>query len=146
MNLNSIYTEIITEHSRSNHNRRHLENPTSVVDGINPSCGDEITLEIREKDGIIEDASFTGEGCAISTASTSIMIDLIKGKTTEEADMLAQLFMDMIHGRVTNDDDLEPLEDAAVLKDISHMPARVKCAVLSWHTLLESRKKSSENS
>ena len=142
MNLNNIYTEIITEQSRSAHNRRHLENPTMVTDGINPSCGDEITLEIRVKDGIIEDASFVGDGCAISMASTSIMIDIIKGKTVEEAKKLASLFMDMIHGKVTDDEALEPLEDAMALKDISHMPARVKCAVLSWHTLQESQKNS----
>ena len=140
MNLNSIYTEIITEQSRSKHNHHHTENPTSVTNGINPSCGDELTLEIREKDGIIEDASFVGDGCAISMASASIMIDMIKGRTVEEAKKLAQLFMDMIHVRVTDEDELEPLGDAVALKDISHMPARVKCAVLSWHTLEESQK------
>ncbi len=142
MNLNNIYTEIITEHSRSGHNRHHIENPTMVTNGINPSCGDEITLEIRVKDGIIEDASFVGDGCAISMASTSIMIDMIKGKSVDEARKLARLFMDMIHGKVTDDDELEALEDALSLKDISHMPARVKCAVLSWHTLEESQKDS----
>ena len=140
MNLNNIYTEIITEQSRSAHNRHHLENPTTVTDGINPSCGDEITLEIRVKDDIIEDASFVGDGCAISMASTSMMIDLIRGKKVEEAKQLAQLFMNMIHGKVTDENELEPLEDAIALKDISHMPARVKCAVLSWHTLEESQK------
>ncbi|WP_099204042.1 Fe-S cluster assembly sulfur transfer protein SufU [Scatolibacter rhodanostii] len=141
MNLNNIYTEIITEHSRSKHNRHHIENPTEVTNGINPSCGDELTLEIRVKDDIIEDASFVGDGCAISMASASIMIDLIKGKPVEEARELAKLFMDMIHGKVTDDEALEPLEDAIALKDISHMPARVKCAVLSWHTLEETQKK-----
>jgi SUF system FeS assembly protein, NifU family len=135
MGIEQIYSEILTEHNNSKRNKHHIDNPTTVLKGVNPSCGDEIELELREKDGRIEDAAFTGVGCAISQASTSIMIDLIKGKSTEEALKLADLFFGMIKNEVTDEDQLEPLDEAIALKDISHMPARVKCAVLGWHTL-----------
>ena len=141
MGLEQIYTEIITENSRSKRNRRCLESPTAVVKGVNPSCGDEISLQLREKDGVIEDAAFTGEGCAISQASASIMIDLIKGKSVKEAMHLADLFFDMIKNGNTDEALLDELEDAAAFQNISHMPARVKCAVLSWRTLEDAVKK-----
>ena len=135
MEIDSIYTELIAEHSKSTEHRHHLEHPTAVLKGHNPSCGDEITLELQVEDGKIKDASFTGVGCAISQASTSLMIDLMKGKTVEEAQRLAHLFMDMIKRKVTDDETLEDLDEAMALKNISNMPARVKCAVLAWHTL-----------
>lgn len=135
MGLDQIYTEILSEHNNSNRNKHHIENPSTVLKGVNPSCGDEIALELREKDGVIEDAAFTGVGCAISQASASIMIDLIKGKPKEEALRLAKLFFGMIKNEVTDENKLEDLDEAIALKDISHMPARVKCAVLGWHTL-----------
>ncbi|MFU0831737.1 MAG: SUF system NifU family Fe-S cluster assembly protein [Oscillospiraceae bacterium] len=135
MGLENIYTQILTEHNNSNRNKHHIENPTIVLKGVNPSCGDEIELELREQDGVIEDAAFTGVGCAISQASTSIMIDLIKGKTKEEALRLANLFFGMIKNEITDESQLEDLDEAIALRDISHMPARVKCAVLGWHTL-----------
>ena len=135
MGIEQIYTEILAEHNNSNRNKHHIENPTTVLKGVNPSCGDEIELELREKDGVIEDIAFTGVGCAISQASTSIMIDLVKGKSVEEARTLAQTFFGMIKNEITDDTELEVLEDAVALKGISHMPARVKCAVLGWHTL-----------
>jgi nitrogen fixation NifU-like protein len=135
LELNQIYTQILTEHNNSNRNKHHIENPTAMLKGVNPSCGDEITLELREKDGVIEDAGFTGIGCAISQASASIMIDLIKGKTTQEALKLAKTFFGMIKNEITDESELEALDEAVALRDISHMPARVKCAVLGWHTL-----------
>lgn len=135
MGIEQIYNEILTEHTSSNRNKHHIENPTHVCKGVNPSCGDEIELEIREKDGIIEDAAFTGVGCAISQASASIMIDLIKGKPVEKAMELSKTFFGMIKHEIKDEEQFEMLEDAIALKDIGHMPARVKCAVLSWHTL-----------
>ena len=135
MELNQIYTQILTEHNNSSRNKHPVENPTVVLKGVNPSCGDEIELQLREKDGVIEDAGFIGVGCAISQASASIMIDLIKGKTTEEALKLTKIFLGMIKNEVTDDEELEQLDEAIALRDISHMPARVKCAVLGWHTL-----------
>ena len=141
MELDQIYTEIITENSRSTRNRRQIDSPTAVVKGVNPSCGDEISLQLREKGGVIEDASFTGVGCAISQASASIMIDLIKGKSVEEATHLADSFLSMIKDGKADEKALDELEDAAAFQNISHLPARVKCAVLSWHTLEDALKK-----
>ena len=137
MELESIYTDLILEHSHSSHNRRHLDRPTCVERGHNPSCGDDIVLELKLRDKTIEEASFTGSGCAISQASTSIMIDLIQGKSIEEAKELADTFIAMIKKGITDDNELEILEDAIIFKNISNLPARVKCAVLAWHTLNE---------
>ena len=133
--LGDLYTEVIGEHSRSPENKGELAAATVRERGHNPSCGDEITLELQIENGIIKDAAFTGVGCAISQASTDIMIDLMRGKTVEEAQRLAQLFTAMIKREVTDDSVLEELDEAIALKNISNMPARVKCAVLAWHTL-----------
>ncbi|MDF2504360.1 Fe-S cluster assembly sulfur transfer protein SufU [Clostridium sp.] len=141
MDLNSIYSEIIMEHNASHHNKRHIEGADVVEQGHNPSCGDEIELELKINDNIIEDAAFTGVGCAISQASTSIMIDLIKGKTVDEAKHIIETFLGMIKREITDEKQLEILEDALALKNISNMPARVKCAVLAWHTLDQSLNK-----
>ena len=100
------------------------------------SCGDDITLQLRVKDGKIEDAGFIGTGCAISQASASLMIDLVKGRTVEDARRLIGLYFDMIKGKITPEQ-LDDLEDVAALQGIAHVPARVKCAVLAWHTLEE---------
>ena len=133
--LENIYTELIAEHSQSKENRRQLEHATIKERGHNPSCGDEITLELEIADDVIKDAAFSGVGCAISQASTDMMIDLMRGKKIDEAKRLAELFIDMIHGDITDDAELEELDEAAALKNISTMPARVKCATLAWHTL-----------
>jgi nitrogen fixation protein NifU and related proteins len=138
MDLNSIYTEIIMEHNSSNHNKRHLEHAHLKEKGHNPSCGDEIELELKLSGDIIEDAAFTGNGCAISQASTSIMIDLIKGRSKKEALELVKIFLSMIKREIIEEAELEKLEEAVALRNISNMPARVKCAVLAWHTLKES--------
>ena len=132
--LENIYTELIAEHSRAQENRRQLEHATITERGHNPTCGDEITLSLKIVDGVIRDAAFSGDGCAISQASTDMMIDLLRGKTVDEAKRLAELFIAMIHGDITDDDELAELDEAAALKNISTMPARVKCATLAWHT------------
>ena len=139
--LGDLYTEVIGEHSRSPENKGELAAATVRERGHNPSCGDEITLELQIEGGIIKDAAFTGVGCAISQASTDIMIDLMRGKTVEEAQRLTQLFTSMIKREVTDDAALEELDEAIALKNISNMPARVKCAVLAWHTLEDVLKK-----
>ena len=139
--LGDLYTEVIGEHSRSPENKGELAAATVRERGHNPSCGDEITLELQIENDIIKDAAFTGVGCAISQASTDIMIDLMRGKTVEEAQRLAQLFTSMIKREVTDDAALEELDAAIALKNISNMPARVKCAVLAWHTLEDVLKK-----
>lgn len=137
MDLSQIYTELIMEHSQHSPNRRHLDHADASERGHNPSCGDDILLELKFNGDVIEDAAFSGIGCAISQASTSMMIDLIIGKTKEEALDLVETFISMIKREITDDEELEKLEDAIALKNISNMPARVKCAVLAWHTLKE---------
>ncbi|WFA08065.1 Fe-S cluster assembly sulfur transfer protein SufU [Tissierella sp. Yu-01] len=145
MDLNAIYTQLIMEHNKSSHNKRDLENPDIIERGHNPSCGDDITLELKLNNNTIEDASFVGHGCAISQASTSIMIDLIKGLSIAEALDLVETFIGMIKKEIIDDSELEKLEDAIALKNISNMPARVKCAVLAWHTLKEAIAKGHES-
>ena len=107
---------------------------------MNPSCGDDIFLKLKIKDGKITDGAFEGDGCAISQASTDMMLDLIIGKSTEEALNLAEIFLRMIKGQITSEEK-DQLEEAGILEDISHMPSRVKCAVLGWHTMEEVLKK-----
>lgn len=138
MNLNSLYTEVIMEHNASKHNKKIIKDANIIEDGHNPSCGDEIKLQLKlNKDNVIEDAAYVGVGCAISQASTSIMIDLIKGKSVKEAKSLVNTFLGMIKSEITDDKKLEILDDALAFKNISQMPSRVKCAVLAWHTLDE---------
>lgn len=133
---NSFYNEILTEHNIRPEHKHDLPDANIVLEGVNPSCGDDITLQLRVKDGKIEDAGFIGSGCAISQASASLMIDLVKGRTVEDAHRLISLYFQMIKGKITPEE-LDDLEDVAALQGIAHVPARVKCAVLAWHTLEE---------
>ena len=102
--------------------------------GYNPSCGDDITMKLKLADGVVVDGAFQGSGCAISQASADMMLDLVIGKSEEEALRLADIFLRMIKG-TASEEEIDELEEAGVLQDVSHMPARVKCAVLGWHTL-----------
>ena len=131
-----FYNEILTDHNLHPGNKRDLPDANLILEGVNPSCGDDIILKLRVKDGIIEDGGFTGDGCAVSQASADMMLDLIIGKTEAEARRLSEIFLRMIQGKVS-EEEMEELEEAGVLRDISHMPARVKCAVLGWHTMEE---------
>lgn len=133
--LTDVYNELIMEHSMNSYNKKKLENADYSEVGHNPNCGDEITLEIKMKSDIIEDMAFTGHGCAISQASTSIMIDTLKGKNIKEAKEIIKIFIDMIKRETNNEDDLKKLEDAIAFKNVSNMPARVKCALLAWYTI-----------
>ena len=133
--LTDVYNDLIMEHSMNSYNRKKLENATYCEKGHNPNCGDEIEIELKIKDNIIEDMAFTGHGCAISQASTSIMIDTLKGKTLEQAKEIIKVFIEMIKRETKNEEDLKKLEDAIAFKNVSNMPARVKCALLAWHTV-----------
>ena len=133
-NNRSFYNEILTDHNLHPMHKHPLDTATASLEGVNPSCGDDIVLNLNIKDGVITDGSFTGDGCAISQASADIMLDLIIGREVEEAERLKESFLHMIKGEAT-DEEMELLEEAGALADISHMPARVKCAVLGWHTL-----------
>ena len=141
MEMDQLYTELILEHNQDKRNKHELAHFTNSEHGHNPSCGDDLTLQLNVEDGIIKDAAYTGSGCAISHASASMMIDIIKGKPVEEALRLVEIFLGMIKKEITDENELEELEDAMALQNISNMPARVKCAVLAWHTLKEALKK-----
>ena len=133
--LENVYNELIMEHSMNSYNKKKLEHSDFCEVGHNPNCGDEITLELNVKDGVIQDMAFSGHGCAISQASTSIMIDTLKGKTLKEAKEIIKTFIGMIKREITEEEELKKLEDAIAFQNVSHMPARVKCALLAWHTI-----------
>ena len=133
--LTDVYNDLIMEHSMNSYNKKKLENADYCEVGHNPNCGDEITLELKLNGDIIEDMAFSGHGCAISQASTSIMIDTLKGKTVEEAKQIIDTFIGMIKREITDEAELKKLDEAIALKNVSNMPARVKCALLAWHTL-----------
>lgn len=119
--------------------KHDIEGADIVLDGINPSCGDEIQLKLKTDGNIITDGAFVGDGCAISQASTDIMLGMIIGQSKETALKYADIFMRMIRGEAT-EEEIDSLEEASALRDISHMPARVKCAMLGWRTLSEALK------
>ncbi len=121
----------------NSYNKKKLRKRDFCEIGHNPNCGDEIKIELKLNGDIIEDMAFTGHGCAISQASTSIMIDTLRGKTIEQAKEIIKTFIDMIKRETTDEEELKKLEDAIAFKNVSNMPARVKCALLAWHTIEE---------
>ena len=136
--LDEMYNDLIMEHSMNSYNKKKLDSCDFCEKGHNPNCGDEIEIQIKlggENKDIIEDMAFTGHGCAISQASTSIMIDTLKGKTIKEAKEIIETFIEMIKRETKSDEELKKLEDAIAFKNVSNMPARVKCALLAWHTI-----------
>ncbi len=130
-----IYTAALMQHNSHPDYKYEMEGCTCSHEGVNPSCGDELTLQLRIEDGVIEEASFVGSGCAVSQASADMMADLITGETVKEAKRLVGLFLGMIKGEALSEEDKEDLDEAAELESISRMPARVKCAELAWRTL-----------
>ena len=133
--LNDVYNDLIMEHSMHSENKRELKDADFEEMGHNPNCGDEIKLELKLDGDIIEELAFTGHGCAISQSSTSIMIDTLQGKTIKQAKEIIQTFIGMIKREITDEEELKKLEDAIAFRNISNMPARVKCALLAWHTM-----------
>lgn len=130
--LRALYEEVILDHNRRPRNfRRMPEAANRHAIGHNPLCGDQVTLDLRIEDGIIKDVGFDGGGCAISTASASLMTESIKGKTVEQAEALFQ----GMHELLTQQGDAERLGKLQVLVGVRGYPARVKCATLPWHTL-----------
>ena len=137
MEIKSLSREIVNEHNLYPGHKYDLENPTMVLQGINPSCGDDIVLQLKmDENGVIVDGSYNGDGCAVSMASADMMLDLVIGKHKDEAKRLADIFVRMIK-KEASEEEIEELEEAGSLRDISHMPSRVKCAVLGWHTMEE---------
>ena len=139
MENRNFYNEILTEHNMHPDFKHDIEDADIVLDGINPSCGDEIQLKLKTDGDIITDGAFVGDGCAISQASTDTMLGMIIGQSKEKALEYADIFMRMIRGEAS-DEEIDSLEEASALRDISHMPARVKCAMLGWRTLSEALK------
>ena len=139
MENKTFYQEILLDHNRNPAHKHPLPDADRELEGVNPSCGDDIVLQLKIENGMVADGAFHGNGCAISQASADMMLDLVIGKTKEEALKLGDMFLRMIQGEAT-DEEIDQLEEASALKDIAHMPARVKCAVLGWHTLKEALK------
>ena len=136
MENRSFYNEILTEHNLHPDFKHDLPDADIVLEGVNPSCGDDIFLKLKLDGDIIADGAFVGDGCAISQASADIMLGMVIGRKKEDALRLCEMFMRMIQGQATPAE-MEELEEASALQDIAHMPARVKCAVLGWRTLKE---------
>lgn len=136
---NTFYNEILTDHNLHPFHKKPINDPNYMLEGINPSCGDDIVLQLKiSDDGIIKDGGYVGDGCAISQASADMMLDLVIGRSKEDALHLCDLFMRMIKDPSSlSDNEMDQLEEASSLQDIAHMPSRVKCAVLGWHTMEE---------
>lgn len=131
MDLNDLYREVIVDHNRSPRNFRKIAGATSTADGYNPLCGDKLTLYMKLEDGVIRDVAFEGSGCAISTASASLMTESLKGRSLAEAETLFAKFHDLI---TADGDENDPaLGKLAVLAGVRQYPARIKCATLCWH-------------
>ena len=133
----NVYTAALMEHNAHPDYKFELEDFTHEHEGINPSCGDEMVLRLRLSDDgqTIEEAAFTGSGCAVSQASADIMAELITGETVDQAKRLSELFIRMIQGEELTEEEREDLDEAYELESISRMPARVKCAELAWRTM-----------
>ena len=133
--LTDVYNDLIMEHSMNSYNKKKLETCDLCEMGHNPNCGDEISIELKLNGNIIEDMAFTGHGCAISQSSTSIMIDTLRGKTITQAKEIIKTFINMIKRETKSEEELNKLEDAIAFRNVSNMPARVKCVLLAWHTM-----------
>ena len=136
MENRNFYNEILTEHNVHPEFKHDLPDADIVLEGVNPNCGDDIWLKLRTDGDTIVDGAFIGDGCAISQASADIMLGMVIGRKKDVALQLGQTFMRMIQGEAS-EEEIESLEEASALRDIAHMPARVKCAVLGWRTLKE---------
>jgi len=131
--MRELYQELILGHNKNPRNRREILDATHMHEGFNPLCGDRVTIFLKIHDGIVEDAAFQGVGCAISTASTSMMTEAIQGKTEADVEAIADAFSNLVL-RI-GPPDQERLGKLAVFAGVGEFPARVKCATLSWHTL-----------
>lgn len=141
--LEDLYREVILDHYRNPRNRGHLERADASAEGVNPLCGDEITVEIVFDGDNVSDIAIAGQGCSISQSSASMMSEAVKGKTREEIKTLVARFRKMMSLDESDDSGLDPERPGAVLGDIEALqgvrqyPVRIKCASLGWNTLLE---------
>lgn len=130
--LDDLYQEVILDHSKAPRNSGKLADATHCADGHNPLCGDTIHLELLVEDGVVMDVRFSGSGCAISTASASIMTEAVKGKTVEE---IERMFQEVRAAFTRDDAELPDDGSLAALQGVKNYPMRVKCATLAWHAL-----------
>ncbi len=133
--IRDLYQEVVFDHNRNPRNFRVMADANRTIEGFNPLCGDRITLYVKVNEGVIEDVSFQGSGCAISTASASLMTEIVKGQTEAEAEHLFELFHRITTGKDGDAINLEGIGKLAVLAGVRAYPARVKCATLAWHSL-----------
>ncbi len=133
--LRELYQEVILDHHKKPRNFRRLEDANKKAEGFNPLCGDKISLFLKVEDGVVRDVGFVGSGCAISTASASMMTECLKGKTEAEVEALFERFHDLVTGKSPAGTAAEGLGKLAVFAGVRDYPVRVKCATLCWHTL-----------
>ena len=133
--LEELYQDMVIDHNTRPRNFRKLDGANRSAEGYNPLCGDRISLYLKVEDDLIADIGFIGTGCAISKASSSLMTEIVKGKSRAEVDQIFNAFRHMITREPGTDFDPEPLGDLEILSGISEFPVRVKCATISWHTL-----------
>jgi nitrogen fixation NifU-like protein len=145
-NLDDLYREIILDHYRSPRNRGELESPPAIrVEGFNPLCGDEIVVYLDVEDGVLKNIKMTGTGCSISQSSASLMSAAVKGKSLEQVREIVATFKDLMtvhESTLAHDDepakvDLRALGELAALQGVVKFPVRIKCATLSWNTLVQ---------
>ena len=133
--LDELYRDIILDHYRNPRHRGSLTDPSASHEGLNPLCGDEVTVDIALRDGRIEDIAYRGSGCSISQSSASMMTEAVEGKSADETRELIHGFTEMMRG--SDDIDPEALGDLEAMAGVRKFPVRVKCATLAWHTLEE---------
>jgi len=141
--LRELYQEVILDHHKKPRNFRKLEDANRHAEGYNPLCGDRINLFLKIEEGIVREASFQGSGCAISTASASMMTELLKGKTEAEANALFERFHDLVTGKIPREKQAD-LGKLAVFAGVREYPVRIKCAILCWHALKAALERHSE--
>ena len=133
--LSELYQQVILDHNKKPRNFRKLETANHSAEGYNPLCGDQLTVYVNLEDDLVKEVGFEGSGCAISKASASMMTQVVKGKTREEAEVLFDEFHRMVTGKLDVEEDENKLGKLKIFAGVLEFPARVKCASLSWHTL-----------
>lgn len=134
--LKELYQQVILDHNKAPRNFRKIENPSRFAEGYNPLCGDKINVYLNFDNDHISDISFQGSGCAISKASASLMTSMLKGKSRTEAEELFNRFHDLVTDKLGDNPDIEDIGKLAVFAGVREFPARVKCASLAWHTMM----------
>jgi nitrogen fixation protein NifU and related proteins len=142
--LRELYQEVILDHYKRPRNCRKPQDANKHADGFNPLCGDKVSVFLRMEDGVVRDIAFQGSGCAISTASASMMTESLKGKSEAEVAQIFERFHALVMGKAAVDGDPPDLGKLAVFAGVRDYPVRVKCATLAWHTMRAALEENSE--